>query len=115
AASEPCATCSSHGLLEEVGHALLCPLAIAWSYTHVPTARSRIPMPKGAKMIGRRRFTVVIRSSMSAGRELLRRPCQRGKQRQKRRKRSATGVEGKFYMDVLVTSTRSALRTPSGI
>ena len=62
AASEPCATCSSHGLLEEVGHALLCPLAIAWSYTHVPTARSRIPMPKGAKMIGRPRFTVVIRS-----------------------------------------------------
>src|SRR5438067_12461814 len=52
---------------------------------------------------------------MSAGRELLRRPCQRGKQRQKRRMRSATGVEGKCYMDVLVTSTRYALRTPSGI
>src|SRR5205814_10589143 len=71
AASEPCATCSSHGLLEEVGHALLCPLAIAWSYTHVPTARSRIPMPKGAKMIGRPRFTVVIRSLMSAGGKLI--------------------------------------------
>src|SRR5881396_3292595 len=33
------------------------PRATAWSYTHLPTATSSIPMPKGEKMIGRLRFT----------------------------------------------------------
>src|SRR5437867_4478810 len=39
--SEPCATCSSHGLV----------------YTHLPTARSSSPMSQGEEMIGRLRFT----------------------------------------------------------
>src|SRR5437867_10612398 len=91
------------------------PLATAW-FLH-PRADREVENPHAERRENDRTTTIHCRHPimMSAGRELLRRRCQRGKQRQKRRKRSATGSEGKFYMDVLVTSTRYALPTPSGI
>jgi len=125
--SEACAKCSSHGLVEAVGQALLLAAGDRLAHPHLPTARPSIPIPKGEKKIGRLRVTdrrPIMRSARVPVTKFdfpsfffarwAKEPCEGRASPEtsdkKRRNPAPDGVAGKFYIDTLVTSTRYALR-----
>src|SRR5256714_7226118 len=109
AASEPCAKCSSHGLLEDVGQALLLP-ARDRQVVH-PRAEREVENPHAERRENDRTTTIHCRHPImiSAGRRANANAVPPKNPRQKRRIRSPASIEGKFYIDTLVTSTRYAL------